>query len=479
MVSAFALLALAIPALAADKAFLGCFKNIPPGGPSATVTSEAACDRLCTDYPYEFYTIIKGGAARCQCADRQPNGLGNWQDAAEGDQCQTGDARGYLRNPPYTHTGECIAAPWFYSGAYSKSAGMFGGPGPYAVKTNPKQADTTAKCFDTCNAAGYEYAIYNAKPGNQMYCVCANGYRGTAGKCTGDTYYVYGRGGPFQPGASSSTSSSSSSTSAATSTKSATTTVTSTSSTASSTSATATSTSSTATSTSSTATSTTSTSTTSTSTSSTSAETTTSVTQTPVETPAPVPSAAETPSPAPIAPVEPTMPGPEEAPSAPAPEEAPSAPSPEEFPTAPVELEAPSAPGPEEIPQASIPEAQPQPSIPEELPTTVESEPAQVSALRKRGHSAPILSPSASRCMRGLTACAIPGTNDWECIDAMNDLESCGGCTTGGFGDSALGVDCTALPGVKMSGVTCQTGRCVVTACRAGFSLFAGQCIRN
>ncbi len=44
MVPALTLVALAVPALAIDKAFLGCFKNIPPGGPVATVTSEAACD---------------------------------------------------------------------------------------------------------------------------------------------------------------------------------------------------------------------------------------------------------------------------------------------------------------------------------------------------------------------------------------------------------------------------------------------------
>lgn len=83
--------------------------------------------------------------------------------------------------------------------------------------------------------------------------------------------------------------------------------------------------------------------------------------------------------------------------------------------------------------------------------------------------------------MKGLTACSIPRTTEWECIDPMADIESCGGCAYGNFGgDTApMGVDCTALPGVKSTGVTCRVGQCVITACKKGYTLMDGHCVPN
>jgi hypothetical protein len=273
---------------------------------------------------------------------------------------------------------------------------MFGGSGAYAVQTNPKQADTTVKCFDTCEAAGFDYALYNAKPGNQMYCVCANGYRGNAGACTGDTYYVYGRAGPFQPATSSTRPSTTTSSATATGTG---------------------------------------------------QPTTTTSHYTPPGTTA-TPTASES-----------VTQGRETQP-------------PVSYTSTPVTEAYSSTPTPAPTEDSPV-------SPPEQAPGPIAPEPAVPSALRKRQHVARAQTPSEYRCMKGLTACAISGTSNWECIDAMNDLEACGGCTSGGFGDGVAGVDCTALPGVKVTGVTCKAGQCVIAACRAGYSLFAGQCVRK
>ncbi|KAI0629838.1 hypothetical protein C8Q77DRAFT_270120 [Trametes polyzona] len=61
----------------------------------------------------------------------------------------------------------------------------------------------------------------------------------------------------------------------------------------------------------------------------------------------------------------------------------------------------------------------------------------------------------------------------YECVDVLNDLESCGGCV--GLGDDAgagageAGRDCSAIPNVDS--VTCRRGTCVIGRCAPGYSL--------
>lgn len=45
-----------------------------------------------------------------------------------------------------------------------------------------------------------------------------------------------------------------------------------------------------------------------------------------------------------------------------------------------------------------------------------------------------------SLCPRPRLACVVPGTDGYECIDAAEDLESCGGCVHGEHGVSATAV---------------------------------------
>ncbi|KAI0348169.1 hypothetical protein BDW22DRAFT_61052 [Trametopsis cervina] len=85
-------------------------------------------------------------------------------------------------------------------------------------------------------------------------------------------------------------------------------------------------------------------------------------------------------------------------------------------------------------------------------------------------------------CPPGLTACGIYGftsTDAWECINTKSDLESCGGCAVGLGRTPALGVDCTAIPGVM--DVSCISGSCSVQRCQPGFEVTAdgAYCIRD
>lgn len=67
--------------------------------------------------------------------------------------------------------------------------------------------------------------------------------------------------------------------------------------------------------------------------------------------------------------------------------------------------------------------------------------------------------PSTVFCPDGLSACPIPATlGGYECVDVKTELEQCGGCLADGAGQ-----DCTQIPGV--SGVGCQSGKCVVFSC--------------
>jgi hypothetical protein len=83
----------------------------------------------------------------------------------------------------------------------------------------------------------------------------------------------------------------------------------------------------------------------------------------------------------------------------------------------------------------------------------------------------------AKLCPTGLNACPISGasglTGDFECLDATNELESCGGCASLGQGQ-----DCTAIKGAWNVG--CERGTCAVYTCAGGFrrSSDGKSCVR-
>ncbi|OCF37750.1 hypothetical protein I317_04046 [Kwoniella heveanensis CBS 569] len=89
-----------------------------------------------------------------------------------------------------------------------------------------------------------------------------------------------------------------------------------------------------------------------------------------------------------------------------------------------------------------------------------------------------------SFCPGQMEACNVPGVSDaWECVDSTSDLESCGGCTHGdyteqGFNSTSTGIDCTAIPGVRLGGSTCTNGRCEIFSCKRKWTLIDGQCVR-
>lgn len=77
-------------------------------------------------------------------------------------------------------------------------------------------------------------------------------------------------------------------------------------------------------------------------------------------------------------------------------------------------------------------------------------------------------------CDGGYTACGVLWgsrlTRDaYECVDAKNDLESCGGCSIPLHRDSPRGTDCTSLPGV--ADVSCMNGSCYIHRCMPGYQL--------
>ncbi|KAK8854522.1 hypothetical protein IAR55_003261 [Kwoniella newhampshirensis] len=75
----------------------------------------------------------------------------------------------------------------------------------------------------------------------------------------------------------------------------------------------------------------------------------------------------------------------------------------------------------------------------------------------------------SSLCPSGFAACPIEGRSafeadgGYECLDAMTDLQSCGGCASMG-----TGVDCTAIPGARWMG--CSKGSCEVFSCKKGWT---------
>jgi len=77
-------------------------------------------------------------------------------------------------------------------------------------------------------------------------------------------------------------------------------------------------------------------------------------------------------------------------------------------------------------------------------------------------------------CDGGYTACGVLGHSKlaheaYECVDARNDLESCGGCSIPLHRGSPQGVDCTSLIGA--ADVSCMDGSCYVQKCTPGYQL--------
>ncbi|KAI0348014.1 hypothetical protein BDW22DRAFT_1424247 [Trametopsis cervina] len=71
-------------------------------------------------------------------------------------------------------------------------------------------------------------------------------------------------------------------------------------------------------------------------------------------------------------------------------------------------------------------------------------------------------------CPTGLQACPLPGlmlsSGDYDCVDPVNDLNSCGGCSSTGEGQ-----DCSAIEGVWNVG--CVRGQCKVDTCTDGYTV--------
>ncbi|RSH83362.1 uncharacterized protein EHS24_007041 [Apiotrichum porosum] len=82
-------------------------------------------------------------------------------------------------------------------------------------------------------------------------------------------------------------------------------------------------------------------------------------------------------------------------------------------------------------------------------------------------------------CPTGMQACAIAGSDGYECIDPMDELESCGGCVDGYYPNSNAksGIDCTTIQGVAPGGVSCNGGQCIVSRCLASHQLVSEQCV--
>ncbi|WRT68711.1 uncharacterized protein IL334_005691 [Kwoniella shivajii] len=79
-------------------------------------------------------------------------------------------------------------------------------------------------------------------------------------------------------------------------------------------------------------------------------------------------------------------------------------------------------------------------------------------------------------CPTRMSACPIEGRftmetldqvvkqGEYECINPLEDLQSCGGCSS-----LSTGVDCTSIPGAKFMG--CNIGKCQIYSCKKGWKL--------
>jgi hypothetical protein len=63
--------------------------------------------------------------------------------------------------------------------------------------------------------------------------------------------------------------------------------------------------------------------------------------------------------------------------------------------------------------------------------------------------------------------CPIYGSEQFECIDIQNSLESCGGCVD--VGADSDGQDCSAIR--NADDVRCSHGQCEVLKCRANYEV--------
>ncbi|KAG8903269.1 hypothetical protein FRC01_009252 [Tulasnella sp. 417] len=83
------------------------------------------------------------------------------------------------------------------------------------------------------------------------------------------------------------------------------------------------------------------------------------------------------------------------------------------------------------------------------------------------------------KCPANYKVCPVlHGRGGKECIDPMNDVESCGGCVA--FDDPhATGKDCNSIEDADQ--VSCVKGKCVIKSCRKGHtvSLDGKSCIRS
>ncbi|KZT54350.1 hypothetical protein CALCODRAFT_499985 [Calocera cornea HHB12733] len=112
-------------------------------------------------------------------------------------------------------------------------------------------------------------------------------------------------------------------------------------------------------------------------------------------------------------------------------------------------------------------------------------DPQPSGARRRRGQ---LYLPGQFACPRPLTACPIPELEmlplvardmlevpqangrvvHGECVDIMNDMDSCGGCSSTGEG-----VQCGEIEGVKET--ACVTGQCEIFSCLFGYKLSVVQ----
>ncbi|WRT66948.1 uncharacterized protein IL334_003913 [Kwoniella shivajii] len=111
-------------------------------------------------------------------------------------------------------------------------------------------------------------------------------------------------------------------------------------------------------------------------------------------------------------------------------------------------------------------------------------DPYASAAVRRRSREKDIRSNAhSSLCPEGSSACNIlDGSGlSYECIDTNQEIESCGGCTSGSFRpidipEESEAQDCTSIPGVALGGVTCLAGRCIISHCQTDHVLEENTC---
>ncbi|GHJ88021.1 hypothetical protein NliqN6_4423 [Naganishia liquefaciens] len=94
------------------------------------------------------------------------------------------------------------------------------------------------------------------------------------------------------------------------------------------------------------------------------------------------------------------------------------------------------------------------------------TDPSPTPGLRKRADwpTRPVV--PLKLCPAGFLPCPLY-PKGFECVDVLNDIESCGGCV----GRNMPGRDCSA--DVHAAVVSCINGECVISECDEGFSIAA------